>query len=307
MTLFAILLVLAIDQAKPLPVLRVAEVLRGYGAFLEARFNAGERHHGLAAWLVGVAAPVLLVLVLQSALAYAGYGLFYLALSVGVLYLTTGFRQFSHYFTDIHMALRMGEIERARRLLADWRGGGTERLASGEVARLAIEEALVCSHRHVFAPLFWFILLGPAGALAYWLALAFNDQWGTRRDAEFGSFGSFAAQAFAVIDWLPVRVTALAFAIVGDFEDAVYCWRNQSQRWPEPATGILLASGAGALGVRLGMPLSPDTDAADRPELGLGDDADADFMQSTIGLVWRTLVLGLFLLALMWVAGWVAD
>ena len=307
MTLFAILLVLAIDQAKPLPAVRVGELLRGYGAFLEARFNAGEPHHGLAAWLSGVAAPVLVVLVVQSVLAYAGYGLLYLALSVAVLYLTTGFRQFSHYFTDIHLALRMGELERARQLLADWRGRSAEPLGSGEVARLAIEQALVSSHRHVFAPLFWFVLFGPAGALLYRLALAFDRQWGERRDAEFGSFGVFATQAYAVIDWLPVRATALAFAVVGDFEDAVYCWRNQAQRWPEQAAGILLASGAGALGVRLGMPLRTEGDTADRPELGLGDEADADFMQSTIGLVWRTLVLGLFLLALLWVASWVGD
>lgn len=307
MTLFAILLVLAIDQAKPLPAARVADWLRAWGAFLEGRFNAGERSQGLAAWLAGVATPVVVVLVVQMLLAYAGYGLLYLALSLGVLYLTTGFRQFSHFFTDIHLALRMGELDRARQLLAAWRGGVTAHLGSGEIARLAIEEALVGAHRHVFAPLFWFVLFGPAGALLYRLALAFDRQWGGRRDAEFGSFGSFAAQAFAVIDWLPVRATAVAFAVVGDFEDAVYCWRNQAQRWPDRGIGILLASGAGALGVRLGMPLREEGDTADRPELGLGDEADADFMQSTIGLVWRTLVLGLFLLALLWVASWVGD
>jgi adenosylcobinamide-phosphate synthase len=43
----------------------------------------------------------------------------------------------------------------------------------------------------------------------------------------------------------------------------------------------------------------------ERPELGLGDEADPDFMQSTIGLVWRTLVVALLLLALLGVAGWV--
>ena len=45
----------------------------------------------------------------------------------------------------------------------------------------------------------------------------------------------------------------------------------------------------------------------DRPELGLGEDADPDFMQSTIGLVWRSLVLGLAVLALIWVSGWVGG
>ena len=48
-------------------------------------------------------------------------------------------------------------------------------------------------------------------------------------------------------------------------------------------------------------------ESGDRPELGLGEDADPDFMQSTIGLVWRSLVLGLAVLALIWVSGWVGG
>jgi adenosylcobinamide-phosphate synthase len=166
----------------------------------------------------------------------------------------------------------------------------------------------------VCAPLLWFVLLGPTGALLYRLALFFETHWGVRDDPEFAGFGEFSRRAFAAINWLPLRLTAAAFAVVGDFEDAVYCWRTQGNRWPDRSSGILLASGAGALGVRLGQPITDEIDAEiaggivrDRPDLGLGDAADADFMQSTIGLVWRTLVLGLLLLVLLWVAGWVGH
>ena len=85
-------------------------------------------------------------------------------------------------------------------------------------------------------------------------------------------------------------MTALCFAIVGDFEDAIYCWRTQAKLWADESSGILLSSGAGALGVRLGMPVYESGEVTERPELGLGDDADVDFMQSTVGLVWRALV-----------------
>jgi adenosylcobinamide-phosphate synthase len=224
---------------------------------------------------------------------------------VAILYLTLGFRQFSHYYTDIHLALRMGETERARALLGEWRGRSADGLNATEIARLAMEEALVSSHRHVFAVIVWFVLLpGPAGALLYRLSYYFTSRWGGRRDAEFGAFGRFARRAFAVVDWLPVRITAAAFAIVGDFEDAVYCWRTQAARWPDEAAGILLASGAGALGVRLGLPIVESGEVTERPELGLGEEADADFMQSGIGLVWRTLVLCLLLLTLLGIASW---
>ena len=299
MTLLSIILSLLIEQAKPLAGARVDGWLGRWGHFLEGQFNAGERHHGVAAWVVGCLLPALVVLAAYWALVMAK-GLMAAAFSVAMLYLTTGFRQFSHYFTDIHLALRMGELARARQLLQEWQGGDTSHYHSEEVARLAIEEALLSSHRHVYAPFFWFFVFGPAGALLYRLARFFCYRWTADREPEFGDF---ARRAFAIIDWVPVRLTAAAFAVVGDFEDAVACWRTQAARWPEQASGILLATGAGALGVRLGMPLHSG-DPALRPELGVGDEADADFMQSTIGLVWRTLVMALLLLALLGIVSW---
>lgn len=303
MTILAIIAALMIEQFRPLAIGRVNDVLAQWSRLLENRFDAGQRRHGVAAWLVGVALPSVLVLVAQV-LAFWSNWLLALLLDVAVLYLTMGFRQFSHHYTAIHLALRSGEIGQARQLLYQWRGIDAERLGSGEVARLAIEEALVASHRHVFAPLILFALLGPAGAVFYRLARHFAQAWGERGGAADNAFGELARRAFAIIDWLPVRMTAASFAIVGNFEDAVFCWRTQAARWREEASGILLASGAGALGVRLGMPVDGEDGLGDRPELGVGDDADADFMQGAVGLVWRTLVMALLLLTLLGIASW---
>ena len=304
MSLVSIILALLLEQAKPVAVERINGWLSAWSDWLESRFNAGEHRHGAAAWAVGVALP--------SGILLAAYLLAYryswpvaLLLAVGVLYLTTGFRQFSHHFTEIHTALEAGEVEQARRLLARWTGHNTERLNSSEVARLAIEEALLASHRHVYAPLFWFAILGPAGALGYRLARHVCYAWQDDvRDVDAGAFGEFARRAFAAIDWLPVRLTAASFAVVGNFEDAVFCWRGQAGRWPEESGGILLSAGAGALGMRLGMPIDAGGSILDRPELGVGDDADPAFMQSAIGLVWRSLVMALVLLTLLGIASW---
>jgi len=311
MTLISIIIALVLEQLHALSVQRaVRDPVARLAGFLEDKFNDGGRSHGAIAWGLGVAMPAALLSIIYAALMVFQPVLGFL-LGIAVLYLTMGFRQFSHFFTGIHLALREGEIDEARRLLAEWRGRGGERLSSGEIARLAIEQALLASHRHVFAPLLWFAVLGPAGALFYRLAHSFDELWGRRSELEFGEFGQFTRQAFSLIDWVPLRVTAAAFAVVGDFEDAVHCWRTQAVRWPEAGSGILLASGAGALGVRLGMPVHDSIPEAgevgDRPELGLGEDADPDFMQSTIGLVWRSLVLGLAVLALVWVSSWVGG
>jgi len=317
MALFSIVIALILEQVRPLSQRRfVAAPLAHYASVLEEHFNDGQRRHGMVAWLIGVL-PAVISLFIAQWLLLSLHPLIALLLNIGVLYLTMGFRQFSHYFSDIHLALRMGELEQARTLLCEWRNSSTVRYSSTEVARLAIEEALIASHRHVFAPLFWFVLLGPAGALLYRLSLFFYHQWNGDatakqvRDApidnirNINAFGAFAIRAFTVVDWLSLRVTAAAFAVVGDFEDAVFCWRTQASSWTDTNSGILLASGAGALGVRLGLPLQEVGGLIERPELGLGDEADADYMQSTIGLVWRTLILGLLLLTLFWISGWV--
>jgi cobalamin biosynthesis protein CobD/CbiB len=71
---------------------------------------------------------------------------------------------------------------------------------------------------------------------------------------------------------------------------------------PDRDLGIVLASGAGALGVRLGGAVSVVSEFDVHPELGLGHVADEDFMQAAVGLVWRATLLWILLLFLLGLA-----
>ena len=309
MDLFSLIAVLVIEQIRPLSYRRVVfDPLLKFAHFLESLLNAGGRHHGFIAWGVGVGGVIL----------FSGGIYFYLQSinpilaflwNILILYLTMGFRQFSHYYTDIQLALRTGDVIHARKLLAEWRGKPSDGLSSSDISRLSIEEALAASHRHVFGVLVYFVLLpGPCGAVFYRAAAFFSEIWGGK-DTDSDRFGSFSKRAFSLNDWLPLRVTAAGFAVVGDFEDAVYCWRTQADKWPlsnlGSQIGIVLSSGAGALGVRLGMPFVESGQLIMRPAIGTGDAADVDFMQSAVGLVWRALLLWLLLLLLIGIAGFV--
>lgn len=304
MSLLSLIAALLLEQFHPLASRKQLYTwLNGYVHFFQHHFNAGEHKHGKIAWLIAVLVPLFVSAALYWLL-YRVNPVFAWAFSVLVLYLTMGFRQFSHYFTGIHQALRDDDLEKARSLLSTWREAPCHELNAEEVARVTIEEALLASHHHVFGVMAWFVIsmllgLGPAGAVLYRLALFLNSRWGQQDGAEFGQFGIFARQAYHWMEWLPLRLTAITFAIVGDFEDTVYCWRTQAQSWPDPEAGIVLASGAGALGVRLGLPIPQGGLPLDRPELGMGDEADADFMQSAVGLVWRALVFWMILLLLL--------
>ena len=316
MNLLAILAALALEQWQAFRWRAAFERLFvRWARAIERRFNGGAPQHGVLGAGLALGVPVLgaalvywLLLTLHPVLAFAW--------NVAVLYLLAGFRRFSQGYTAVAGALAAGDIEAARRALAAWRGGPTAELASHEIARLAIERGLVDSYRQVFATLFWFVVLpGPAGAVLYRAAALLADEWraaarGTDTSPitrELDVFGAPARRLLWLLDWVPARLTALSFAIVGDFEDAVFCWRTQAASWATEdggvAAGIVLASGAGALGLTLGGPLpGPGGEPDYRPELGLGDEALPEMLPSGVGLVWRALALWMLLILLLTLA-----
>jgi cobalamin biosynthesis protein CobD/CbiB len=316
MNFIAILAALGLEQWRAFQWRGALE--KGYLRYLRAlerRLNGGRMDQGIIAAIAATAPPVAIAAGVFWLLDSVS-PLLSLAWNVAILYLLMGFRQFSHAFSEVSAALRAGEVGRARRVLAFWRGGVTSELTSQDVAKLAIERAFVDAYRQVFATLFWFTLLpGPAGAVLYRATALLADEWsGEARGADVTpiakalvEFGAPARRLLWLLDWIPVRLTALSFAIVGDFEDAIYCWRTQAKEWAgQPGglhAGILLASGAGALGVVLGGTLPTLAGEPDfRPALGLGEDASADVLPSTVALGWRTLILWLLLILLLTLA-----
>src|SRR5919109_4928316 len=171
MSVLAIIAALVIEQWRPLGRTAPAQGMLGaWAGWLEQSFNGGERRHGVIAWLVAVV-PAVLLAALAHYLLHRLHPLLALAFNIAVLYLTLGFRQFSHYFTDIQLAVKSGDIERARALLDQWRGASGGVRTREEGIRLSIEEALVAAHRHVLGVLLWYLVLpGPSGAILYRLA-----------------------------------------------------------------------------------------------------------------------------------------
>jgi len=313
MTFLSILCALLLEQMKPLradnPI--YAEIKR-LAVRMETWFNAGHPSHGRIGWFVMMAALIVPTGLIYWALLRYDLIIGAFAWNVLIVYLTLGFRHYSHYFTSIQLALNAGDEAAARALLAEWAKIDTVGMEVTEISRIAVEKALITTHRSVFGVFFWFLMpLGPAAAVMYrvseYLARAWNEPEHMRNEA----FGLFAARAFYWIDWIPARLTAVAFAIVGNFEDAIYAWRNFAHRWRDEAIGIILAAGGGAMGVRLGTPLEnaakmmvpADAGTVDISDVEVetlpGDEPSIRALQSTVGLVWRALLLWMLLLLLL--------
>jgi adenosylcobinamide-phosphate synthase len=273
--------------------------LQSLADWVERYANAGQRRYGVLAWIVMISiifVPVTVVYyMLSSVTALLG-----LLFAIVVLYLAVRFRAVITEFTLIQRALRQDNIDEARERVGKWLNRSTLRLDRTQLAKAAIEYTVLHCYRGLFAVLFWFLVLpGPAGALVYRAAAVLEQRWQSKSDDDEYVFGWFAGRMFKIIDWLPQRLTAISFAIVGDFEDALYCWRSQAQTWGSALEGVVLSASAGALGVRLGDPLTGLDEPLFRPSLGLGEEADPDYMQSAEGLIWRAVVLWALILTLL--------
>ncbi len=322
MSFFAVLFALLLEQVKPLPRGNVIhDTLTGWMRWAARNFDAGRESHAWVVWCVTALAPALFTWAAFYALdrlsSPAG-----LAFDVGVLYLTLGFRQFSHYFTDIREALEHGDEPEARRLLSEWRHLDASELPASELLRHVIEHSLLAAHRHVFGVFFWFVLLsgfglGPAGAVLYRMAELASRYWAFKSgDAALANNETLTAlslRLFQLLDHVPARLTASGFAVVGNFEEAVNCWRRDAGLWKYDNEGVILAAAAGAVGVRLGGGSAPGLtpDRAKTFEAGAPpESAEASgstpgavpqlaHLRSVVGLVWRSVVLWMLLLALL--------
>ena len=336
MSFFAVLFALLIEQARPLARGNWFHAsFRSWARWTSRNLDAGRPHHGWIAWLVAALLPSAVTLLIHLAL-WAVNPLLAFVWSVLVLYITLGFRQFSHYFTDIRDALDDGNEETARELLAQWRQVDASELPRSELVRHVIEYSVLAAHRHVFGVLGWFSVLaalglGPAGAVLYRMSEFVARYWRYSAVSEHAGDGASpalqgaASTAWGVIDFVPARVTSLGFAVVGSFEDAIDAWRNYTQRFSNGRDiaaearndGIILAATSGAVNVRLGgVALQAKFEADAPPGFSAGNAAavetetsassgrepEAAHLRSIVGLVWRSVVLWMLLLALLTLA-----
>jgi adenosylcobinamide-phosphate synthase len=190
------------------------------------------------------------------------------------------------------------------------------------VLRHVIEHALLAAHRHVFGVFFWFVVLsalglGPAGAVLYRMAEFCSRFWATatarwtRRPTT--TCWRCRCGCSSWIDHVPARLTAFGFAVVGNFEEAVGGWRRDATLWQHPNEGVILAAAAGAVGVRLGGAAAPGvtpdrsktftagapTEATEAQGSTAGVPPQPGHLQSVVGLVWRSVVLWMLLVALL--------
>ncbi len=280
--------------------------LVGFGriaALVERHLNravtpAGQFIGGLVAWCCVVIPPVALTILLTAWLAQLSPWLAG-AFHAIVLCVALGARSLEQHVAPIAAALREDNLDAARRLTARIVSRDTEQADAPALAKAAVESTLENGNDAVFGTLFWFLLGGAPAAVLFRLANTLDAMWGYK-SPRFLRFGRTAARIDDILNWLPARLTALSYALLGNTRTALACWKTQAPGWPSPNAGPVMASGAGSLGVMLGGTARYDGIDELRPPLGPQHDIapGAADIERALALVSRTIWLWLAVCAI---------
>jgi adenosylcobinamide-phosphate synthase len=271
--------------------------LAGFGriaAWIETRVNTGSRPR--LQRLAGVCAVLLLLLpcvavsVVVSDIPVWGW-----AIQTLLLYFTLGATSLAQHARAVKAALDANDLPAARIKVGMIVSRDTDTMEDDDIAKATIESVLENGNDAVFGAIFWFIVFGAPGAIAYRLANTLDAMWGYRTPRYF-YFGWAAARLDDVLNWIPARLTAFTYSVLGHTRAAWRCWRSQGHRWYSPNAGPVMAAGAGALGIVLGGAAIYHGAIKERPVLGGGDAAQPHDIERAIALVTRGMWLWVVLI-----------
>ncbi len=243
--------------------------LVGFGCLastLEKRLNRLSRQPLRSQYISGIVGVLLLVLppILAIVLLMKLSVWLALALHVYLLYFAIGHRSLRQHGMVVYHALQAGQFQQAQRATSYMVSRDVEAI---EPVSATIESLLENGNDSVFGTLFWFFVAGGPGALAYRLVNTLDAMWGYKTPRYF-YFGWAAARLDDVLNYIPARLTAITYALLGHTRLAWQAWRTQAPLWDSPNAGPVMAAGAGALNVQLGGRARYHGEWHERPRLG---------------------------------------
>lgn len=225
--------------------------------------------------------PVLIIAAIQYLLSDFLLGMLYLLFGVLVFAYCLGPACLSsdiEYYLD---ARRLGDEDEA----LHYAGMLTERAASTAPDQQTSDVTRAIFHvanERIFAVIFWFVILGPTGAILYRLTTNLSKQDGTG-----DSLAAIAILFQAVLTWLPARMLALGYALTGHFDGALQAYRNR------PYESDLALENYDVL-VNTGMGALRDHESTD----------EISSIISAKNLVMRSILIWIAVLALLTLGGW---
>lgn len=261
-------------------------------------------------WLVLTALVIpwaLLAMAVQSFLHGVLWGLLELAFTVLVLFWALRPGGVDPAIDGYVAAREKGDDATARHHAEDLLGGSVPQAVEEEM-HAVVDTLLLEANERWFAPLVWFVLLGPLGALTYRLTAHVEQH------SESGSLYEAAHLLRAALDWLPARLLAAMYILSGSFEEGLNAWQNQAQimvDMPSEAKvtrALELEQANRELLLRVGRAALRSEEYSITPKISDTGaiEADASIVRAARGLVLRSLIALVAIIALLTLGGWIA-
>ncbi len=229
----------------------------------------------------------------------SGLGLFGIIFEIILLFLAIGARSLHEHAIRIYQALTQNDLIQARKNVGMIVSRDTEHLAPSDISTGTVESVLENGCDAIFAALFWFLIAGAPGVVVYRLSNTLDAMWGYKTD-RYVHFGWAAARLDDGLNYLPARLTALTYALMGNFSNALQCWLNQGHLWKSPNAGPVMSAGAGALSLQLGGKARYHGKLQSRPVLGKGKAASTHDIKRATDLINRSLLFWIILCLIIW-------
>ena len=267
--------------------------LAGFGHMTELAEILCRRRSLSARWQ-GVCAVALLLLPLLGIgvlLRLLPNTVFFIVGSV-IVYFCIALQSLGDHATAVYCPLQKNDLPAARNAVACIVSRDCAQLDATQVASACCESVLENGSDGVFAAVFWFVVAGVPGVLVYRGANTLDAMWGYRNE-RYREFGWAAAKLDDILNYIPARLVAVSYVLMGDTVRALRCWRTQASGMDSPNGGPVMAAGAGALGVSLGGEASYHGQLKWRPVIGEGPAASAESIVQAVSLVRRVAILWL--------------
>lgn len=180
---------------------------------------------GSARTALAILVPVLLCVLIQAGLRGFLFGLLAFAFAVCVLWYSWGPRDLSE---DVDGVIKAPDSERRIAAAQLLRPDGVEEPLPFEAPAL-VDAAFQSALKRWFGVLFWFLLLGPCGALLYRLSQLLAWSPGLA-EGQSDSGRQLARRIALLLDWAPAHLMALALAVASDFDAVFHTWKSWHDR-----------------------------------------------------------------------------
>ncbi len=196
-----------------------------------------------------------------------------MAVAVYLLYSCFAVKDLGDHAVAVEQALDAGDVELARQKVSFLVGRDTASLTPSGIALAATESVAENSVDGVTAPLFYALLFGPVGAIAYKAINTLDSTFGYKNE-RYLEFGWAAAKLDDLANYLPARVTVVVIALAAALSNLrffeIFTSVGQgARRHASPNSGYPECAFAGALGVTFGGARSYGGEFHDAPLLGI--------------------------------------